>query len=71
MLVFVAIFALAGACFVQAQPKGGGAPLDLVGDLKANYTAGKTKILAAAESGFRRTAFSRCAAARASWDCAE
>jgi hypothetical protein len=40
--------AMAGACFVQAQPKGGGAPLDLVGDLKANYTAGKTKIIAAA-----------------------
>ena len=49
MLVFVAIFALAGACSVQAQPKGGGAPLDLVGDLKQNYTAGKTKIMAAAD----------------------
>ncbi|HYV61678.1 MAG TPA: hypothetical protein VE958_03335 [Bryobacteraceae bacterium] len=43
------IFALAGACFVQAQPKAGGAPLDLVGGLKQNYTAGKTKILAAAD----------------------
>ena len=29
MLVFVAIFAVAGAAFVQAQPKGGGAPLRL------------------------------------------
>ena len=43
------ILALAGVCLVQAQPKGGGAPLDLVGDLKQNYTAGKNKILAAAE----------------------
>ena len=50
MLVFVAIFAVAGAAFVQAQPKGGGAPLDLVGDLVSkNHTAGKTKILAAAD----------------------
>jgi DinB superfamily len=45
----ILIFALAGACIVQAQPKTGGAPLDLVGDLKQNYTAGKTKILAAAD----------------------
>ena len=43
------MLAIAGACLVQAQPKGGGAPLDLVGDLKQNYTAGKNKILAAAE----------------------
>ena len=43
------MLAVAGACLVQAQPKGGGAPLDLVGDLKANYTGGKTKILAAAD----------------------
>ncbi|HSP69012.1 MAG TPA: hypothetical protein VLN48_14905, partial [Bryobacteraceae bacterium] len=43
------MLALAGACLVQAQPKGGGAPLDLVGDLKGNYTAGKNKIIAAAD----------------------
>ncbi|HEY2846139.1 MAG TPA: DinB family protein, partial [Bryobacteraceae bacterium] len=45
----ILMLAMAGACLVQAQPKGGGAPLDLVADLKANYTAGKTKILAAAD----------------------
>ena len=49
MRKFAIILALAGACLVHAQPKGGGAPLDLVGDLKQNYTAGKTKILAAAD----------------------
>ena len=44
----IIVFALC-ACALYAQPKGGGAPLDLVGDLKANYTAGKNKILAAAD----------------------
>jgi len=43
------ILGAACVCALQAQPKGGGAPLDLVGDLKQNYTAGKTKILAAAD----------------------
>jgi hypothetical protein len=43
------MLAVAGACFIQAQPKGGGAPADLAAGLKSNYTAGKTKILAAAD----------------------
>ena len=41
------ILAVLSVCALQAQPKG--APLDLAGDLKQNYTAGKTKIMAAAD----------------------
>jgi hypothetical protein len=47
MKYFTLVLAAAGACALHAQPKG--APLDLVGDLKQNYNAGKTKILAAAD----------------------
>jgi DinB family protein len=43
------MLAVAGACLVQAQPKGGAAPADTVGGLKVNYTANKTKVIAAAE----------------------
>ena len=43
------LLAAGASCMIYGQGKGGGGPMDLAGDLKANYTAGKTKILAAAD----------------------
>src|SRR4051812_19648867 len=46
-LIFISFAALAGLAPSSAQQKG--APVDMAEDLKQNYTAGKTKIVAAAE----------------------